>query len=50
MQALPEFRRFPTDVLNYYVKNDAGEMVPYSAFMTVQPQQGPNERTRYNWN
>ena len=25
-QALPEFRRFPTDVLNYYVKNDKGEM------------------------
>ncbi|ANE56159.1 efflux RND transporter permease subunit [Methylomonas sp. DH-1] len=48
VQALPEFRRFPTDVLNYYVKNDAGEMVPYSAFMTVQPQQGPNELTRYN--
>ncbi|ATG91054.1 efflux RND transporter permease subunit [Methylomonas koyamae] len=48
VQALPEFRRFPTDVLNYYVKNDAGEMVPYSAFMTVVPQQGPNELTRYN--
>lgn len=48
VQALPEFRRFPTDVLNYYVKNDAGEMVPYSAFMTVQAQQGPNELTRYN--
>lgn len=48
VQALPEFRRFPTDVLNYYVKNDAGEMVPYSAFMTVIPQQGPNELTRYN--
>jgi Cation/multidrug efflux pump len=24
-QALPEFRRFPTDVLNYYVKNDEGK-------------------------
>ncbi|WP_446811463.1 efflux RND transporter permease subunit [Methylomonas sp. 2BW1-5-20] len=48
VQALPEFRRFPTDVLKYYVKNDAGEMVPYSAFMTVNQQQGPNELTRYN--
>jgi HAE1 family hydrophobic/amphiphilic exporter-1 len=48
VQALPEFRRFPTDVLKYYVKNDAGEMVPYSAFMTVKQQQGPNELTRYN--
>ncbi|GAB6142152.1 efflux RND transporter permease subunit [Methylosoma difficile] len=47
-QALPEFRRFPTDVLNYYVKNDEGKMVPYSAFMTMEKKQGPNEITRYN--
>jgi len=47
-QALPEFRRFPTDVLNYYVKNDRGEMVPYSAFMTMKQKLGPNEITRYN--
>ncbi len=47
-QALPEFRRFPSDVLNYYVKNDAGDMVPYSAFMTMKQRQGPNEITRYN--
>lgn len=48
VQALPEFRRFPTDVLNYYVKNENGEMVPYSAFMTIKKRQGPNEITRYN--
>ena len=47
-QALPEFRRFPTDVLNYYVKNEKGEMVPYSAFMTIKKKLGPNEITRYN--
>ena len=47
-QALPEFRRFPTDVLNYYVKNEEGKMVPYSAFMTMKKKQGPNELTRYN--
>jgi HAE1 family hydrophobic/amphiphilic exporter-1 len=47
-QALPEFRRFPSDVLNYYVKNEEGEMVPYSAFMTMKKRQGPNEITRYN--
>jgi HAE1 family hydrophobic/amphiphilic exporter-1 len=47
-QASPEFRRFPTDVLNYYVKNEAGEMVPYSSFMTMKKRQGPNEITRYN--
>ena len=47
-QALPEFRRFPSDVLNYYVKNEEGKMVPYSAFMTMKKRQGPNEITRYN--
>jgi HAE1 family hydrophobic/amphiphilic exporter-1 len=35
-------------VLNYYVKSEKGEMVPYSAFMTMQKRQGPNEITRYN--
>lgn len=47
-QALPEFRRFPSDVLNYFVKNDKGAMVPYSSFMTMEKKQGPNELTRYN--
>lgn len=47
-QASPEFRRFPSDLLNLYIKNDREEMVPYSAFMTMKKTQGPNEITRYN--
>ena len=47
-QASPEFRRYPSDILNYYVKNEDGEMVPYSAFMKLKKMQGPNEITRYN--
>jgi hydrophobic/amphiphilic exporter-1 (mainly G- bacteria), HAE1 family len=47
-QASPEFRKSPTDVLNYYVKNDRGDMVPYSSFMTMNKKLGPNEITRYN--
>lgn len=47
-QAAPEFRRAPEDVLKYFVKNDQGEMVPYSAFMSMVKKQGPNELTRYN--
>jgi hydrophobic/amphiphilic exporter-1 (mainly G- bacteria), HAE1 family len=47
-QASPEFRRYPSDILNYYVKNEEGEMVPYSAFMKLKKRQGPNEITRYN--
>jgi HAE1 family hydrophobic/amphiphilic exporter-1 len=48
VQSAPEFRKLPSDVLKMYVKNDAGEMVPYSAFMTMKKTQGPNEITRYN--
>lgn len=48
VQSSPEFRRFPSDVLNLYVKNDRDEMVPYSAFMSLKKTQGPNEITRYN--
>lgn len=48
VQAAPEFRRFPNDVLGLYVKNERGEMVPYSAFTTLKKSQGPNEITRYN--
>src|SRR5690606_23015164 len=29
-------------------KNEAGEMVPYSAFMSLKKGQGPNEITRFN--
>jgi hydrophobic/amphiphilic exporter-1 (mainly G- bacteria), HAE1 family len=48
VQSSPEFRRYPSDVLNYFVKNEEGEMVPYSAFMKLKKMQGPNEITRYN--
>ena len=48
VQSDPQFRRLPSDVLNMYVKNDEGEMVPYSAFMKLKKTQGPNEVTRYN--
>lgn len=48
VQSAPEFRRLPSDVLNLFVKNDHGEMVPYSSFMTLEKKQGPNEVTRYN--
>jgi hydrophobic/amphiphilic exporter-1 (mainly G- bacteria), HAE1 family len=31
-----------------FIKNDHGEMVPYSAFMKIIKTQGPNEISRYN--
>lgn len=48
VQAAPEYRRFITDMEEYFVKNEEGEMVPYSAFMKFNKTQGPNEITRYN--
>ncbi|MBC7544263.1 MAG: efflux RND transporter permease subunit [Candidatus Sericytochromatia bacterium] len=48
VQAEPEHRRMPSDILKLYVKNDRGQMVPYSAFMSIKKTQGPNEITRYN--
>jgi multidrug efflux pump subunit AcrB len=48
VQAKPEFRRYPRDLDNMFVKNDEGEMVPYSAFMRIEKKQGLNEISRYN--
>lgn len=48
VQAAPEYRRLPTDVMNLYVKNNRDEMVPFSAFMKIKKKQGANEINRYN--
>ncbi|MDM4018807.1 efflux RND transporter permease subunit [Roseiconus lacunae] len=48
VQAAPQFRRYPEDLDNLFVKNDTGEMVPYSAFMRIEKKQGLNEISRYN--
>ncbi len=47
-QAAPEYRRMPSDLQNLFVKNEEGEMVPYSSFMKLEKRLGPNEITRYN--
>jgi HAE1 family hydrophobic/amphiphilic exporter-1 len=47
-QAGPEYRRYPSDLENLFVKNEEGEMVPYSSFMRFEKRLGPNEITRYN--
>ena len=47
-QAAPEYRALPSDLEKLFVKNEEGEMVPYSAFMTMEKKLGPNEITRYN--
>ena len=48
VQASPEFRDTPQSILNLYVKNDKGEMVPFSTFTTIERVYGPEVLTRYN--
>lgn len=48
VQALPKYRAQPQDILKLYVKNEHGEMVPYSAFLTIERVYGPEQLTRYN--
>lgn len=48
VQALPEYRANPEDILKFRVKNDRGEMVPLSAFITLQKSYGVDQVTRYN--
>jgi multidrug efflux pump subunit AcrB len=48
VQASPEYRSKPEDVLKMYVKNVHGEMVPFSAFIKLERVYGPEQLTRYN--
>lgn len=48
VQASPQYRTKPEDLLKLYVKNDRGEMVPYASFMSLQKVYGLDEITRHN--
>ncbi|MDH5034435.1 efflux RND transporter permease subunit [Chryseobacterium cucumeris] len=48
VQASPEHRDTPESILNLYLKNDKGEMVPFSTFITIERVYGPEVLTRYN--
>ncbi|WP_343535654.1 efflux RND transporter permease subunit [Pedobacter sp.] len=48
VQSLPQYRALPADVMKLYVKNNKDEMVPFSAFMTMQKVYGLSEITRHN--
>ena len=48
VQALPQYRAQPDDILKLYVKNNRDEMVPYSAFMKIEKTFGFSENTRFN--
>lgn len=48
VQADPAFRKLPSDIMKFYVKNERGEEVPYSSFMKIKKTQGIYEINRYN--
>ncbi|HZY82749.1 MAG TPA: efflux RND transporter permease subunit [Cyclobacteriaceae bacterium] len=48
VQALPEYRAAPEDILKLYVKNDRGEMVQFASFVTMEKVYGVDQITRYN--
>ncbi|MFM7018410.1 efflux RND transporter permease subunit [Flavobacterium sp.] len=48
VQASPQYRALPEDILKLYVKNDRDEMVPFSAFMHMEKVYGLSEITRHN--
>ncbi|RZK41376.1 MAG: efflux RND transporter permease subunit [Pedobacter sp.] len=48
VQAYPQYRGKPEDLLDLYVKNDRAEMVPYSTFISLERVYGPEQINRYN--
>jgi multidrug efflux pump len=48
LQAQPEFRRQPSDIGRFYVRNSQNDMVPLSTLATIEPTGGPDVIYRYN--
>lgn len=48
IQADADYRMLPEDINSWYVKNNKGEMVPFSAFATARWQYGSPRLERYN--
>ncbi len=48
LQAYPQYRAKPEDVLNLHVKNREGEMVPFATFIRLERVFGPEQISRYN--
>ena len=48
LQADAKYRMLPEDINSWYVRNNKGEMVPFSAFATARWQYGSPRLERYN--
>ena len=48
IQAEPEYRVDATQIDNFFIKNNNGDMVPLSTLATVRPISGPDYTNRFN--
>jgi multidrug efflux pump len=48
LQSAPRYRMLPEDINTWYVRNDKGDMVPFSAFSTAHWEYGSPRLERYN--
>jgi len=48
VQSLPQYRTQPDDIMQLYIKNNQGELVPFSSFLRIEKVYGPEQITRYN--
>src|SRR6185437_16161556 len=48
LQAEPQFTSKPSDIGQFYVRNNTGQMVPLSTLVKVGKMSGPNLVTRFN--
>jgi hydrophobic/amphiphilic exporter-1 (mainly G- bacteria), HAE1 family len=48
VQAEPQFTGLPSDIGQFYVRNNTGQMVPLSTLLSISKMSGPNVVTRFN--
>jgi HAE1 family hydrophobic/amphiphilic exporter-1 len=48
LQAEPQYRSKETDINNFFIKNDKGDMVPLATVVDIRPVTGPEYTTRFN--
>jgi HAE1 family hydrophobic/amphiphilic exporter-1 len=48
IQAEPQYRSKESDINNFFIKNNKGEMVPLATVVNIRPVTGPEFTTRFN--
>jgi HAE1 family hydrophobic/amphiphilic exporter-1 len=48
LQAEPQYRSKESDINNFFIKNNKGDMVPLATVVTIKPTSGPEYTTRFN--